>query len=121
MELLSWPVVGALLGYLASERRGYSNVSGVLGGMLLGPFAVLMFLIDGIASGDEARVKCAHCAEWIRREAAVCRHCGRDVTPAPVQTQTVAPKYYGCPACGKTVTRGDASCRHCGVRLAPPG
>ena len=25
-------------------------------------------------------VKCPHCAEWIRPEAKVCKHCGRDVS-----------------------------------------
>lgn len=31
-----------------------------------------------VAAGN---LKCPSCAEWIRRDAKVCRHCGRDVEP----------------------------------------
>ena len=79
MELLFWPLLGALIGYAASQRRGFSPVGGVIGGMLLGPLAVLMFFVSGIASRNEAQKKCPHCAEWIKPDAKVCKHCGRDV------------------------------------------
>lgn len=36
--------------------------------------------IKALASGDNK--KCPHCAELIKAEAKVCRHCGRDVETA---------------------------------------
>ena len=45
---------------------------------MLGPFAVLMFAVSGITSSKEQR-KCPFCAEWIKPEATVCKHCRKDL------------------------------------------
>lgn len=79
--LLTWMLFGALIGYIASQTRGYSAVAGILGGAFLGPLSVLMFAVSGVTRHD-ARRKCPHCAEWIKPEASVCKHCGRDVPKA---------------------------------------
>lgn len=78
MELLFWPILGALIGVAAAQRRGFSIAAGVLGGLILGPFAFLMFFVSGVTK-DDRHVKCPHCAEFIKTEAKVCKHCGRDV------------------------------------------
>jgi hypothetical protein len=36
-----------------------------------------------LKQSEEARRKCPHCAEWVVREAKVCKHCGRDIPRAP--------------------------------------
>jgi hypothetical protein len=77
--VFTWLLVGALVGYLASQRRGFSGVAGVLGGMLLGPLAFLMFFVSSVSRGDATR-ECPHCAERIKPQAKVCKHCGRDVS-----------------------------------------
>lgn len=74
MEILAWWIFGALIGYAASQRKGFSTVGGVLGGLLLGPFAFLMFLVSGVSAGDKNR-KCPHCAEFVKVEATICKHC----------------------------------------------
>ncbi len=79
METPFWPFLGALIGTAAAQKKGFSMVGGVLGGMLLGPFAVLMFAVSGIASSKEQQRKCPFCAEWIKAEATVCKHCHKDV------------------------------------------
>lgn len=48
----------------------------------LGPLAFLLFAVSGVSRGEKNK-KCPHCAEWIKAEAKVCKHCGRDVV-APV-------------------------------------
>ena len=70
---LFWMLFGALIGISAANRRGFSVAGGIIGGLLLGPLAVLMFF----ASGD--RRKCPHCAEWIKKKAKVCPYCRNDV------------------------------------------
>jgi hypothetical protein len=81
MELLFWPLLGALIGFYAAQKNGFSTVGGVIGGMLLGPLALLLCFVTGIVSSSEQQRKCPYCAEWIRPEATVCKHCHRDVPP----------------------------------------
>jgi len=78
--LLGWLILGAVVGGIAANTRGFSSASGIICGALLGLFSPLLFLATG-------RLRpCPSCAERIRPEAAVCRFCHRDVTPelAPV-------------------------------------
>ncbi|MDO9271070.1 MAG: hypothetical protein Q7T96_18345 [Methylobacter sp.] len=70
---LAWILFGALIGVSASQRRGFGTAGGVIGGMLLGPLAVLMYF----ASSN--RLKCPQCAEWINKEAKLCPHCKSNV------------------------------------------
>lgn len=81
MELIFWPLLGALIGIAAARKKGFSVAGGVIGGALLGPLAFLLFFVSGVSRGERNK-KCPHCAEWIKEEAKVCRHCGRDVVPA---------------------------------------
>lgn len=55
MEWLFWPVLGALIGVAAARKKGFSTVVGVLGGLLLGPLAVLMFAVSGVSRGEKTR------------------------------------------------------------------
>ena len=82
MELLFWAAFGGVIGYAAAERRGFSTVAGILGGVILGPLlAWLLFFVSGVARAGEQR-KCSFCAEHVKREALVCKHCGRDIQVA---------------------------------------
>ena len=87
MLTISWLIIGVLLGIAAAQKRGFSVLAGALGGLLLGPLAVLLFLVSGVARSDRTR-KCPYCAELVKAEAIVCKHCGRDlvVETAPPPT-----------------------------------
>jgi len=41
---LFWALFGALIGIAAAQRKGFSMVGGIIGGLLLGPLAIFMFL-----------------------------------------------------------------------------
>jgi len=80
MTLIAWLLFGALIGIAAAQRKGFSLVAGILGGVLLGPLAFLMFFVSGVSSSDQNR-RCPYCAEWIRAEATICKHCHKDLPP----------------------------------------
>jgi hypothetical protein len=54
--------------------------AGVLGGLLLGPLAFLMFFISGVSGSDRNR-KCPNCAEFVKAEAKICKHCKTELPP----------------------------------------
>jgi len=74
----------ALIGLAAAQKKGFSPVAGVLGGLLLGPLSVLMFFVSGVTRNDRNR-KCPHCAEFVKAEATVCKHCHHELPPALIE------------------------------------
>lgn len=78
MGFLFWALLGALIGISAAKKKGFSMAAGILGGILLGPLAFLMYAVSGVSRGEKNK-KCPHCAEWIKEEAKICKHCGRDL------------------------------------------
>jgi hypothetical protein len=88
--IISIWLLGILIGIAAAQRRGFSQVAGAIGGLLLGPLAFLLFFVSGVTRSDRS-VKCPHCAEFIKAEAKVCKHCRRDVVPKTITEQTSTP------------------------------
>jgi hypothetical protein len=75
-----------LIGAIIGQRKGRAGAGFVLGA-LLGPIG---WLVVGVGPNyKEARdsKKCPFCAELIKKEARVCRHCGRDL-PAPTSAES---------------------------------
>jgi len=79
MLFLSWAILGALIGVAAAQKKGFSMVGAVLGGFFLGPLAFLLFFVSGVTKADATNKKCPHCAEWIKGEATICKHCHQPV------------------------------------------
>ena len=76
MGLLVWAGIGAAIGWSVAQRRGFSPVTGVVAGLVLGPFAVALFYIPLIISTTGRQQKCPYCAGWVASDRRVCRHCG---------------------------------------------
>lgn len=99
--LLIVGVIGVIPGAIAAAK-GRSFVGWWLYGALLFivalPHALLIRTdrqgLDHKALSDGSLKRCEHCAELIRREARVCRYCGRDVGQ-PAATRSAAADYLG--------------------------
>jgi hypothetical protein len=99
------------------RRKGVT--SGLWFGLLLGPVGlVIVGLMNPTASETEAfqiergRRVCPFCAEWIKREAVVCRFCARNIEPMPPLEATP-----GDCGCGAWNVPGAQRCCRCHKRL----
>ena len=67
--LLVWILFG-FIGLAIGLKKGINPALALLGGILLGPLSLLMIFVT-----PEGK-KCPKCAEMIKKEAKVCKHCG---------------------------------------------
>lgn len=89
MEIVFFWVVMALVVAVVAAKRGRSAFGWFLYGMLIWPVALIHALVAAPTAQAEARraatggrVKCRHCAEFIKPEAKVCPFCRRDLPRA---------------------------------------
>jgi hypothetical protein len=82
-----WIGINALIGYAIGRQKNEVGAA-VAASILLGPIGWIL----AILSGGHLR-KCPHCAELVKPEAIVCKHCRRDL-PAAVAAAPLAPRKY---------------------------
>jgi hypothetical protein len=70
-----WLLFGAAFGMWAAQKRGYSLAIGAVFGAILGILAPLMLFVSGVSKGEQSK-KCPDCAEFVKADAKVCKHCG---------------------------------------------
>ncbi|MFB0875482.1 MULTISPECIES: zinc ribbon domain-containing protein [unclassified Sphingobium] len=82
--VIFWLICGGIAAMIASNKGG-SGILGFAVGVLLGPFGIIAAFFMGsqkeveakqIASGDSK--KCPRCAELVKVDALVCKHCGHE-------------------------------------------
>lgn len=94
MVIFIWFILAILVGVYASSK-GRSSLGFFFLAVLLSPLIGFLIALvvqpilanvetKAIASGDQK--KCPYCAELVKSEAIVCKHCGRDLPAAATPT-----------------------------------
>ncbi|HPN69483.1 MAG TPA: zinc ribbon domain-containing protein [Saprospiraceae bacterium] len=80
MLIFIWICLG-VIGAMISGQKGNNGCGGFALGILLGPIGLLMAFFS--SDNEEAKMakkgytrKCPHCAEFVKSDANICKHCG---------------------------------------------
>ena len=78
--IIIWICFG-LVGSMISQKKGNSGFAGFLFGVLLGPIGLLIAYFSSDNEKEKRRrtgdtQKCPNCAEYVKADALVCKHCG---------------------------------------------
>ena len=113
-----WLICAIVAGMVGSSK-GRSGAGWALG-ILFGPIGLLIIAVmpansdkveeQAINTGDMK--KCPFCAELIKREAIVCKHCGKDLPPEP-KAEIKTYDAWDCPKCGTHNQAGSMVCMNC--------
>jgi hypothetical protein len=76
MLVFGWVVLG-LVGATLLRSRGMKPSAAFAVGLLLGPFSLL------VAVATPTSKKCPMCAELVKKDALVCKHCGHQFGRGP--------------------------------------
>ena len=127
--LIVWIACGVFAAAVAASK-GRSFIGWLFLGIFFGIFALLavgfmpkieeaVAMPGSIPSSEREERKCPFCAEMIKAEAIVCKHCGRDVEPLPdrpkegQKEKTEDPNALRCPHCGGVVGPVINRCQCC--------
>ena len=135
--LLIWIFFG-LIGLAIGLKKGLNPALAILGGILLGPFSILMLFVT-----SEVK-KCPKCGENIKKVAMVCKNCGYNYSgqggeiggnwtcikcgtmwnekiltcgKCGANKPPVAPTEMKCPMCAETIKAEAKVCRYCGHKF----
>lgn len=129
--LIIWVIFGIITAMIGSSK-GRSGCSYFLLGVLLGPLGIILALVtktdhqaverDRISTGLER--KCPMCAELVKAEAVLCKHCGSELPkiekpvspPLPTKPWDLSEMTQKCLGCGVSYQYGAKLCPECGVK-----
>jgi RNA polymerase subunit RPABC4/transcription elongation factor Spt4 len=120
VSLLVWSLAFAAVTTIVANTKGLSMGKWFAIGFILGPIGVIWSLVTAKdESALEAKSlstgkfkKCPSCAEVIKKDAEVCKHCGGQQASAP--SAGLQKTYWVCSKCNETTETAKNTCWSCG-------
>ena len=121
-------IILAMVGFYIGNNKGRGS-EGFFLGLILGPLGLLIAIfmkpkaksLEGTALIPGTTRKCPFCAELVKREAVICKHCQRDLPPEadliPELPAALQPGYSRCPECNAAVNDESVKCWSCDTRI----
>lgn len=116
--IITWLICGFICSVIAGAK-GRSASMYFLTGLILGPLGIVLCAVipanvaqverDAVQLGNLR--KCPFCAELVKTEAIVCKHCSRDLEPVTIKS----PSFKTCQRCGETYSATLERCNYCGA------
>ena len=78
LVIFSWIIAGAIVAVIANEK-GKTMTTWFFYGFLCPPLAIFFLLLSDKSSSNGKYVKCPYCAEFIKKEAKICRYCNKKI------------------------------------------
>ncbi len=72
--MIKWIIIALIFGFVGSSLAKYKGRNQLLWGVLCTLFPLLVIAILLLPPGETK--KCPHCAEIIKTDANLCKHCG---------------------------------------------
>jgi hypothetical protein len=100
-RLLFFSIVAAVIAIIVASQKGRNWAFWGIASFFFPFIAIVLLFLPSVLTKGFTK-KCPHCAEIIKHDAIVCKHCKRELTIELVQ----------CPNCGKYVPDRDY-CTEC--------
>ncbi len=129
-------IICSFIGGSINSSKGRSYGEGFAFGLFLGFIGLIIiailpkneYAIEQLKLSDGTSKICPYCAEIIKREAIVCKHCGKDISGSIMENgnstftkmygkKSEIPRYKTCLKCFHSNPMTELNCEECGARL----